>query len=586
MPKTFLKNKWFSISLIALVSIVVYYNSLRVPFIFDDNAKIVKNLDIRKLSNVKTKLIYPYDSKCYAPHRNDPSRPLTYFTFILNYHFGKLSPFGYHIFNVFLHICNSILIFFFARKIIFYAFKKNSILFPAFTSLLFTVHPINTSVVTYISGRSDLLAMFFYVLSLLFFIKTFEKNKRFYILSLMSFLLGIFSKQTAVTLPAAILIFDYIFLSNFKIKNIAKKKYYHLLFWVILCAYILFRYFYFGTIGDLEGGNAVWDRYPYIIIQPYVILRYLAFLFVPAGLCHYHYLYYPATLFEPKILVSLAVIAGIFISLYSMYIRKSINLKIALFSVLWFFITLAPVSSLFPTTTAMVENRLYLSGFGFYLLIVFVYFLIFCREISPCNNKPGRFLISLITIHILLLGISTIKRNKIYQNPVALWKEVISRYPGNMRAYHNLGNLYSERKEYRKAVLVYKEVLKMNPEYAEVRNSLANVYLDQRNYDMAIIEYKRTLDDDPDFAEAHINLGNSYSCKGEFNKAIREYNRALEIDPNQAGAHYNAGVTYSKQRKYNKAVNEYKKALKINPDHMHAQRNLENLLNSLTPLGY
>ena len=94
-PKTFLENKWLAIGLIVLISAVVYYNSLHAPFIFDDMHKIVENPDIKQLKYIKTRLIYPYNKEYHNFKRNDPSRPLTFLTFTLNYHFCKLNTFGY-----------------------------------------------------------------------------------------------------------------------------------------------------------------------------------------------------------------------------------------------------------------------------------------------------------------------------------------------------------------------------------------------------------------------------------------------------------------------------------------------------------
>ncbi|MBN1383694.1 MAG: hypothetical protein JW983_02270, partial [Elusimicrobia bacterium] len=106
-----------AIGIIFLATTVVYYNSLHVPFLLDDIAKIVNNPDIKNLSNLKTKLIYPY-SKNKVYERNDPSRPVVYFTYALNYYFGKLNTFGYHLFNIIIHVFNAILLFFLTKKII------------------------------------------------------------------------------------------------------------------------------------------------------------------------------------------------------------------------------------------------------------------------------------------------------------------------------------------------------------------------------------------------------------------------------------------------------------------------------------
>ena len=114
----------------ALIVIGIYYKSLYAPFIFDDIPKIVENSDIKDLENIGTKLVYPYNEEFRTFSRNDPSRPLTSLTYTLNYYFGKLDPFGYHILNILLHIFTVLALFFFIRKLLFFSMKKSSFFYP------------------------------------------------------------------------------------------------------------------------------------------------------------------------------------------------------------------------------------------------------------------------------------------------------------------------------------------------------------------------------------------------------------------------------------------------------------------------
>ena len=429
----------FAIGLVVIATIIVYHNSLKAPFIFDDMAKIVNNPDIQQLSNLKTKLIYKYSENNKVFERNDPSRPLVYLTFTLNYYFGKLNPFGYHLFNLIIHIFNAILVFFLAKKIISGIYEKGSTplenvnnkiggkpcgasggskspfcnnvrelysltgltLFPFLVSLLFAIHPINTNTVTYIFSRSDLLATFFYISSVLLFIKATDKNlpilKSFnplYILSLICFILAIFSKQIAVTLPAIILIYDYIFLNEYKVSKVIEKKNYHIPYWLLFIGYLAFRYFYLGGIGDIEA-ESTWNRYSYLIIQPYIILRYLKMLLIPTGLSIDHIIN-PVKLYELKTIISFIFIIVVFLSSYIVYRKKTNISKLILFSILWFFIILSPTSSIFPTTSPLVENRLYLSGIGFFIIFVIMCFLFVNLKAGFLSLVPNLFPIILL----------------------------------------------------------------------------------------------------------------------------------------------------------------------------------------------
>ncbi|MFH1957407.1 MAG: tetratricopeptide repeat protein [bacterium] len=580
--KIYEKN-WFAIGLIVLVSIGIYHNSLNAPFVFDDIPKIVENPDIKQLSNIKTKLIYPY-SKYKTFTRNDPSRPLTYLTFTLNYHFGKLNTFGYHLFNLLLHIFNSILIFFLTKKIILYTYKKDFVLFAAVVSLFFAVHPINTNVVSYIFARSGGLATFFYFLALLVFIKTFEKNRNLYAFSLLFFILSLLSKPIAVTFPVIVLVFDYIFLSDFKKSKVIEKIYYHIPFWILLAGYLLFRYFYLGGIGDIEV-KYTWPIYSYFITQPYVVLKYLKLLLIPVGVCIDRGAMSPSgTIFDPKILISILLITGIFLLVWRISRKKTDISKIILFFTAWFFITLSPTSSIFPTTILMDDKRLYLSGFGFYFMVVFIYFLIFKIKPFVSQRMPLKYslfstgakwgLFCLLAIHISLLGIITFRRNNLYQNPILLWQDVISKYPDNYKAHCNIGFLYYIGKEYDKALQKYQKVIELNPNHPEVHYNLGNLYSDKRDYNKALQEYQKAIELNPRYTEAHYNLGNLYYGKEYYNGAFQEYQKAIEINPKYAEAHYNLGNLYYDKRNYSKAIQEYQKAIELNPKYMEAHNNL------------
>jgi len=579
-------EQWLAIGLIIFATTVVYYKSLKTPFIFDDIFKIVENSDIKDLSNLKTKLVYPYSKEHYNFSRNDPSRPLTYLTYALNYHFGKLNTYGYHLVNLAIHILTAILLFILTKKIILYAYEKETTLFPLFTALFFAVHPVNMSTVTYIFSRSVLLSTFFYLSSLVLFVRAFEKkNTIVYVFSLLSFVLALFSRQDVVTLPAIILLFDYVFLSDFKTMKVKEKRYYHLPFWIILFIYLLFRYFYFGGLGDVEAkAGSVWNRYSYLIIQPYMILRYFKLLFVPIGLCIDHVIS-PVKTLEPKIIISFISLAVIFWLTYRIYRKKTDSSKIVIFSVLWFFIILLPTSSFFPTTRVLAENRLYLSGIGFYVVIVFLYFSVFQYLLPKAATSPAGklsfFLILVMCSYVFLLGYVTVERNHLYRNPMLIWQDVISKYPDNSGAHNNLGLSLINLNRFEEAEKAFREAIKKNPSNPEAHSNLGNVLGNTNRFEEAEKEFREAIKISPDFISARTNLGVLLDNTNRFEEAEKEYRKAIKINPNFANAHYNLGFLLVRLNRYEEAEKEYGETIRINPDDEAAHVNLGILLYDL-----
>ena len=198
----------FFILLLAITSIL-YSSTLHAPFNFDDEI-VIK----RETSQIHEKFL-----ELYPPRY----RHLFYSSLIFNYSLGKLNPFGYHLVNTSLHFFTSIVIFFIAFTTIEKGFllnKKEAFSIASITTLLFSINPVQSETVNYISARAVGMSSFFYLSALLSFILgSFRERKimpRFllYFLSLTCFLASILSKETAVTFPIVLLLYDVCFMRN------------------------------------------------------------------------------------------------------------------------------------------------------------------------------------------------------------------------------------------------------------------------------------------------------------------------------------------------------------------------------------
>lgn len=606
-------KSFLAVAACIVLPFIIYSPSLKAPFIFDDYSAIVDNHDIKDVKNLKTKLIYKTE---YGPNKNDPSRPLTFLSFTLNYYFGNLNVFGYHLVNILLHIGVTILIFLLTRKIFFYIYDRQTIFFPLVCALLFSSHPINTEAVAYISHRSDGLATFFYLFSLLLFVKSFEKSKIFYPFSLLCFVLALGSKQIAVTLPAIILIFDYMFLSDFKKEKVFEKKIYHLSFWILLFGFIAFRYFYLGHFGDPgKDTYSRWNLMTYFVTQGFVLLKYLKFLFVPIGQCVDHFILPPKTFFESRVIFSAIFFTGLILSIYWIIKKHSLTKQVQ-FAFFWFFITLLPTSSIFPIHDAMAERRLYLAGWGFNLFVVYIYmFISQAKDSLSLSLRNFKFLIGFAALHILSLSLLTWKRNQLYQNPLLLWKEVVQKYPNNYRAYNCLGIEYNNNGQYSDAIAAYKKVIELEPNYEEAYNNLGvtydaqkeyekakdayvrsiqinpyraapynnlgKIYFELNDYDQAMKSFKKAIESDPSFTVAYYNLATLFKKIEDYDQALIDYQKTVESDPSHADAWNNQGVIYLEKKDYAKALKCLKKAVELNPKAVEIHNNLGNLYSSI-----
>ncbi|MFC1679553.1 tetratricopeptide repeat protein [Elusimicrobiota bacterium] len=557
-----------------LLPLTVYFNSLNAPFLFDDYSAIVDNPDIRNIGFLKERLIYPNPQETYA-QRNNPSRLFTYLTFTLNYHFGGLNAVGYRLTNLLILILSTILVFFLTRTITYYTFKRYHTVIPLSVALFFASHPVQTEAITYLAHRTGSLSSLFYLTTLLLFFRGFERGRVYYYLSLFSFVLSLLSKEIGITLPMTVLVMDYLFLSDLKADKLIEKKYYHLPYWLLGIAYVVFIVVIKRGVGDpFQQTFNDHTAYTYFITQIFVVLKYLKVLVMPLGQCIDHYIEGARTILDPRVMLAIAVWLVLFSIGYWAVKKHSEYKKLFWFATILFFVVLIPTSSIVPTIE-MADRRLYLPSWGFSIALVSIYALVFridLRKTLPSERLSTPFVI--MSIHILLLSGMTWKRNGMYQNPELLWEEAIREYPKNHRAYNNLGKVFSRRGERLKALPFFKKAISLDPSYYMAYKNTADVFYYNKELDTAAKYYVKTIEIMPSYDEPYNNLGAIYFQKKEFERAKELFQKTVAVNPNSSEGYNNLGLVCKEEKDYEGAVEHYLKAIQINPLHVAARTNL------------
>lgn len=428
--------RWiWSILLLVVLGIVAYWNSFDAPLVFDDLVSIQKNTGVRFGDYLKPALL--------------TTRPVLYLTFAMNYAFHGQDVWGYHLISLVLHLLNGILVFFIARHIfrIRLLDERPSTTCALWAAALFVVHPVQTESVTYISSRSELLSAFFYAAALLVFVKSSDQKVGF-VLSLVVaalFLLGLLSKETAITLPATLALYDFLFRSEGRIRPILSRWRFYITFVVggAIAIYFLVTVILRGSIGALEGHLT---PFSYFLTQLRVITTYMQIVFLPLGL-NLDYDFRPSSSpFDAAVIASgLVLIATLGLGWF--FRRRQ---PILSFSIFWFFITLSPTSSFVPILDVIFEHRLYLPMLG-----VCLSFPVLMETAAHWFNDKWRLLLNPAfcggaVIVVLLAG--TILRNHVWRDEVRLWTDVIAKSPQKSRPYNGLSSAYYKRGQYDKAL--------------------------------------------------------------------------------------------------------------------------------------
>lgn len=352
-------TQFLVLSLVLLaVTYAAYHDSFHAPFIFDDLVTIERNTMVQA-GQFRWSMI--------------GGRWLLYLTFTGNVALLGGESWGFHVVNFGLHVVNGLLVMLLAAKILswleidivnyrFTCWRYPRYLWAAGASAaLFLVHPIQTESVTYISSRSELLSTVFYLLGMVAFVYWPLPSIGmvcFGVVGLM-FVLGIGAKETVMTLPASIFLYDWLFLSRCRFLEPLKLRWRFYLPFVVggmLVAYRTVTVLLMDVINN-PVNLPVWQ---YGLTQLHVVVRYIRLVLVPVGLNMDHDVPVAGGVLEPMTMASLVVLIGIVGLAWT--VRRT-NPVVA-FAVFWFFITLSPTSSVVPIRDLMFEHRLYLPMVG------------------------------------------------------------------------------------------------------------------------------------------------------------------------------------------------------------------------------
>jgi len=570
--------------LITLSALLTYSNTFTSPFHFDDISQIVEYQRIRDLSK-----FLDFEGVRYIGE----------LSFALNYHFGGLNVFGYHLVNIVIHIINGILVWLLVT-LTFKSPKMGGVsgsphpvgLIALAAALLFVVHPIQTQAVTYIVQRYTSLATLFYLLSIVLFVKwrlqSLESGARFrwlfYFFSILSAVLAMKTKEISITLPFVIILIEFFFFGG------RWRRAFFLLPYLLTLAIIPLVFINLDTdkpIGDIVGEvreasqeTESISRGDYLLTQFRVIVTYIRLLFLPVKQnLDYDYPVYHS-FFTPVVFLSFLFLLAVFGLAVFLFIRsrKGGNgyLLLSSFGIFWFFITLSVESSIIPIRDVIFEHRLYLPFVGAALSFcsTMIYGIDYWRRLSGRRISLQVAALILLVVTVLPLSAAAYQRNRVWKDEITLWRDVAGKSPFKARTHINLAFVSYNQGLTEEAVKEYRTALRLKPGIASVHNNLALVYYNQGRIDEAIEEYKVAIRLKPEIALAHLNLGLAYSNKGYADEAIEEFTTALSLNPRLTAAHFNLGLAYLRQGRPDKAEEEFKTTIRLKPDSPEVYNNI------------
>jgi len=583
-----IKPKWQHILLIVVLVVVVYSNSLNNGYILDDNHNINNNDFIKDWKNFPKM----FSSEYFVLAQELTYRPIVTLSYFVNYSLCGLNKACWRLINVFFHCINGILIY--LLIILLFKSRKAALI----TSLLFCLHPIHAEIINIISFREDLISLFFFLLSFIFYIKHVEiasKKILYYICSLCFFFLAVFTKEMALTLPFVLILYEFYFnekralkTSNFMLR-IIKSPYYWGYYSVIILFFIQ-RIYLLKPFGYIMGKNAsasVEYTGGSAVIMMLNMIKAIVFCYIKTLLFPFKFFIGYLFPFSLSIDFEIIISAMVIISLVILAIRINKYWKEVSFSIFYFFICLVPVMNIIPTGAITAERYLYFSSIGFCSLLGLVII-----KISDLKIKRTKLLrTTSIVIAIAILVFYSVKiyiRNTDFKDEATFWARYIDTKQNSLGSLHARGNYYIQKKYYKKAIVDFSKAIELAPEFILSYSNRGIVYHYMGNYDKAIADFNKIIELNPNNADAYCRRGIAYGTRGntdrkirDFNKAIADFTKAIELAPEFILAYSNRGIAYYYTGNYDKAIADFNKIIELDSKNPKAYKNRANAYREL-----
>ncbi|MDD5217808.1 MAG: tetratricopeptide repeat protein [Candidatus Omnitrophica bacterium] len=509
-----------AVACIILGGVAAYANSLYGTFIFDDYAHIVHNPSIQTLWP-------PWQALAH-------SRPLINLTLAINYAISEFNTWSYHVFNILIHILSGITLFgvlrqTFLRSILCARWRDQATGLALASALLWTVHPLQTESVTYIIQRSESVTGLLFLLTLYSWIRgaySCRYSRIWHITAIAIACAGAFGKETIITIPLIILLYDRIFLVRSFEELMKKRGWYYagLAAVIVLMTPSVIDSFQKDSTTSTQAGFA----YPitplrYAATQTQAIAYYLRLAFWPAPLNIDYYSWPLATSFADVDIYAAVIVALIVLTASALFFNPALA-----FWGLWFFITLAPTSSFIPIADLIAERRMYLPLAAVTTLTVLgVRGLADWPAWRTWRNHRDSVLRGLFLIITVIFISMTSDRNRVYATPLTLWQDCVSKDPFNARALYYLGLNLWQQGRHDEASFFFRSSAQLNPNDAFTR--VAEAYATAAaGHDSAALEAAtKALELRPDATMGSLLLGQLLVKEGKFDEAIAVYKKAL-----------------------------------------------------------
>ena len=582
------KNRLLWVIILLVFGAGVYANIRHAPFVFDDIRVITTNKAVHM-----TEMSWP-QAKTAMIESKSGYRPFSNLTLGINYHFGGLDPFGYHLVNIGIHLLTGIFLFFFFYQTLLLAAPPNAganssqrsftpLSIAGLSALMWLVHPAQTMAVSYTVQRMAAMSACFYVLAMLCYVRgrlaiRNSNRRRLSVLwfagAMLAGVIALGSKQNAVMLPAFIILYEWIFLQGFTYRGLKKLA---LPGFLLLLVFLATAFLFTG--GDpLTKITAMYRSQDFsagerLFTEARVLIYYITLIAYPNPNrlnIDYDYPVSEALLDPATTIIS---IFGLLALLGCSFFAGK-RYRVLTFGILWFLGNLVIESSVIGLAL-IYEHRLYLPGMMLFFSIT-----------MALNHIPGKRFLKLMPAALLigLLCLGTIQRNNFWRQDTKLWRDCVQKSPGKGRPYQNLAYSLQNAGQYGEAIEYYKKSLELKQNRTSVFHNLGAALMAEKRYFEAIDYFKQAVQRNPKEAAYRFSLARAMEKTGQWQTAADQYRIALQCSPGHPEAKASLTKLEKFLKKYTTSIGRIKARLSKHSENPALYFKLGNILKSKNKL--
>lgn len=518
---------------VAIVAFFLYTPSLQYPldkldedFILQDNIEFLRNKGNLKEVLTRDAFFRKPGESFYRPVQN--------YSFYLNAQGKNVGPSSFRLTNLLLHIVICWLL-----LCMLSLFNVDPLLSFMF-ALLYTVHPLFVQAVIWTPARGDLLITFFTVLIFIVYL-TYKQSNRSVLFVSFLYAVAVFSKETALLIPAVIFVYEYL---HSKDKKQVIRKLFPLMLSLALVA----------TVFLIVRSKMVFTG------ETTKTLGFAVFMYnlkvMPIFLSKF---FFPIKLSMMPLYQKEFVFIGILLLIVLLYFvvknRTQEYMNVFIWGFVWFLLFTFPVMiyrhAYYTKAYDYLETRSYLPMLGVVISLA-VFF----------NTYKNIRRISIFLAIIAILFITkTSNYARLFKDNETFYGHVLKHNPGCAVAASNMANAFVKKGEYEKGKQYYDQALTYFPDFPEALNNRATCRGLLKDYSGAIEDYTLAIKYKNNYADAYKNRGTIKYTIRDYVGALVDYKKAIIYDPyNKAENYFNRGLGYLQNNKKDSACIDFKQA--------------------------